>query len=132
MGKPKIVSMGFSIPGNSFTQEEVFQVLGYPQRFWRTFRASGIEKRHFYVPPSEIKQMTWQQMCEKYIEGAIQLSKDAIINCLDGRNPRDIGCVVFCSCSGFCPGPVIPHYLSRELGFSPRKRYLSPFGMSVV
>ena len=117
---PKIISLGYAVPEQFYSQEEIFAALGYPKRFWRAFKDSGIEKRHFWVPLSEIKKMPWQQMCEKYKAGAIELSREALINCLDGRDPRSIGCVVFCSCTGFgCPGPVVPHYLSKELGFSP-------------
>ncbi|MBA7694309.1 3,5-dihydroxyphenylacetyl-CoA synthase [subsurface metagenome] len=120
MNQPKIISIGYSLPQKSYTQREVFDVLGYPQHFWRIFRDSGIEKRHFYVEPlHKIKQMTWQEMTEKYVEGAIELSKEAIIRCLDGRRPRLIGCLVFCSCSGFCPGPTIAHHLVKELGLPP-------------
>jgi len=117
---PKIISIGYSLPQKSYTQREVFDSLGYPEHFWRIFRGSDIENRHFYIEPLDrIKQMTWQEMTEKYVEGAIELSKEAIIRCLDGRSPRLIGCLVFCSCSGFCPGPTIAHHLVKELGFPP-------------
>ncbi|GAJ05160.1 unnamed protein product, partial [marine sediment metagenome] len=93
-------------------------MLGYPQRFWRVFRESGIEKRHLWVAPTEAKRLSWQEQQEAYMEGALALSLAAIKNCLDGRSAKDIACVVFSSCTGFAPGPVIPHLLARELGLA--------------
>ncbi|MBA7643083.1 3,5-dihydroxyphenylacetyl-CoA synthase [subsurface metagenome] len=115
----KIISIGYSVPNNSFTQEEVFQVLGYPQRFWRVFRESGIDKRHLWVEPNKAKKLSWQQQQEAYMEGAVALSLAAVENCLDGRNVEDIACVVYGSCTGFTPGPTIPHYLMRDMNFAP-------------
>lgn len=115
--KPKIVSIGYSVPGKGYSQGEVFDILGYPSRFWRLFRDSGIEKRHFWVPLTRVKQMTWQDMCDEYTLGAMTLSVESILECLDERDVDEIGCVVFCSCTGFCPGPVIPHYLTKVVHF---------------
>lgn len=116
---PKIISLGFAVPENSYTQEETFEKLGYPRRFKRLFTQSGIDKRHFWVPLERITHLSWQEQQEEYAKGAVALSKQAILNCLDGRDVSDIGCLVFASCTGFCPGPVVPHYLADELGFKP-------------
>ena len=118
--KAKIISMSYAVPEHSYTQEEVFQELGYPRTFRRLFSHSGIDRRHFWVPLPRIRKLSWQEQQEEYIGGAVALSKQAILNCLDGRSPEDIACIVFCSCTGFCPGPTIGHILSKELGFSPR------------
>lgn len=118
--KVKIISMGYAVPEHSYSQEEIFRAIGYPQRFWKVFKRSGIEKRHLWVPLGEAKKLSWQEQQEEYIRGAVALSKQAVLNCLDGRSPEDIACVVFCSCTGFCPGPTVGHILSKELGFSPR------------
>lgn len=115
---PKVISIGFSVPDQAVTQEEVFATLKYPQPFWRLFRDSGIDKRHFWVPLSRIRKLSFQQQQENYKEGATELSKQAIINCLDGRDTKDIGCLVYCSCTGFSPGPTIGHFLAKDLGLS--------------
>lgn len=122
-GQPKIISIDYAAPEHSYSQEEIFQELGYPKAFKRVFTSSDIAKRHFWVPLPRIRELSWQEQEEEYIKGAIELSKQAIINCLDGRDPKDIGCVVFSSCTGFAPGPVIPHYLSKELGFASNTYY---------
>lgn len=113
--KPKIISIGFAVPENSYSQAEVFQELGYPGAFRRVFTESNIDKRHFWVPLERIKELSFQEQQEEYIRGAISLSKEAALNCLDDRSPDTIGCVVFCSCTGFCPGPTVPHYLVKDL-----------------
>lgn len=117
---PKIISIGYAVPErNCYTQEEVFEELGYPKAFKRLFTGASIDKRHFWVPLPRITKLSWQEQEEEYIKGAIELSKQAIANCLDGRDIRTIGCIVFCSCTGFCPGPTISHFLSKELGLLP-------------
>jgi len=128
VNKPKIVSIGFSVPDNIFTQEDVFQVLGYPQRFWRVFKESGIEKRHLWIAPDDAKWLSWQLQQEAYRDGAIKLSLQAVKECLDGRSAEDIACVVYGSCTGFTPGPTIAHYLAKELSLEPSTYYTNIIG----
>ena len=116
MSRPKITSMGIALPPNSYTQDEVFEELGYPKVFRRLFSGSEIDKRHFWVQLERIKELSFQEQQEEYLKGAIALSKKAILNCIDGRDPLDIGCLVFCSCTGFAPGPTVGHYLVKEIG----------------
>lgn len=115
---PKVVSMGTAFPPNIYTQEEIFKVLGYPSAFRRLFSESQIDKRGFWVPLEKIKELNFQQQQEEYLRGSIQLSKEAILNCLDGRDPHEIGCLVFVSCTGFVPGPTVGHYLAKEIGLN--------------
>lgn len=117
--QPKIISIGYSVPKWCYGQEEIFQNLGYPKHFWRVFQGSNIEQRHFWVPLDRIKKLSWQEQEEEYQKGAVALSKQAVINCLNGGPVNDIGCIVFSSCTGFTPGPVVGHFLHKELGFSP-------------
>lgn len=116
--RPKIISLGYVVPQWVYDQEQIFRELGYPQHFWRIFRDSGIDERHFWISLPQIKKSNWQEQQEEYQKGAIELSRQATLNCLDGRDPKDIGCMTFCSCTGFCPGPIVPHYLSKELGLA--------------
>lgn len=116
----KIVSIGYAVPTRSYTQEQVFEELGYPGSFKRIFTSSQIDKRHFWVELNRVRKLSWQQQQEEYLIGTVALSRTAILNCLDGRNPVDIGCIVFCSCTGFVPGPTVSHYLARDLAFSPQ------------
>ena len=45
--------------------------------------------------------------------------------CLDGRPPNIIGALVYGSCTGFPPGPAIPHYLARILDLKPSTYYIN-------
>ena len=128
MNGPKVISIGFAVPKKRYTQEAIFQVLGYPQRFWRVFKESGIEKRHFWVPPDEAMMASWQEQQERYRVGAVTLSLQAINECLDGRSPGDIACVVYGSCTGFTPGPTVAHYLAKELALKPSTYYTNIIG----
>lgn len=89
----------------------------YTRPFWGLFKESHIDKRHFWIPLEHIRQLSWQEQQEEYLNGTITLSKEAISNCLDGRSPEEVGLIVFSSCTGFAPGPTIPHYLAKEIGF---------------
>ncbi len=128
MNSPKIISIGFAVPEISYTQEEVFRALGYPKRFWRVFKESGIEKRHLWIPPNEAKETRWQRQQEIYRVGAVKLSLQAINECLDGRSAGDIACVIYGSCTGFAPGPTVAHYLAQELGLQPSTYYTNIIG----
>ncbi|MDO9581432.1 MAG: hypothetical protein Q7J06_12870, partial [Bacteroidales bacterium] len=100
--KPKIISIGFTVPERSYTQEEVFEALHYPRQFRRIFLDAEIDKRHLWLPMET--ELTWQQACEEYNKGAITLSRKAIRACLDGRDVSEIGSVSFASCTGYeCP-----------------------------
>jgi predicted naringenin-chalcone synthase len=117
--RAKIISLGCAVPSCSYSQEEIFQELGYPHHFWRIFKASGIDRRYFCTTLAKLRQLSWQEQCEEYKKSALQLSKQAIINCLDGRDPKEIRCLIYCSCTGMAPGPTVGDYLLRELGFKP-------------
>ncbi|KKN87034.1 hypothetical protein LCGC14_0263040 [marine sediment metagenome] len=120
---PRIISIGYAVPEHAYSQRLIFNELAYPQRLWRLFAGSKIDKRHFWVPLDRLRKLSWQEQQEEFLKGAISLSKQAIINCLDKRDVGDIGCVVFSSCTGFVPGPTIPHYLGKEFGFAPDTYY---------
>lgn len=116
MNNPKVISIGFTVPEKCYTQEEIFDILGYPHRFRRIFLDSGIKMRHFWVPLPGMMSLSWQEQQEQYLGGAITLSEKAAQICLDGRDTKDIGLLVFASCTGFAPGPTVGHYLMKQLG----------------
>ena len=123
--KPKIISIGFAVPPNYYSQEEVFETLHYPRQFRRIFLDAGISKRHLWFPFGT--ELTWQQACEEYNKGAIWLSRRAVKACLDGRDASAIGSVSFASCTGYeCPS--VMHWLHSELGFPPNVLYTPILG----
>lgn len=126
--KPKVISIGFAVPEKSYNQEEIFAVLGYPPRFWRVFKESGIAKRHLWLPPQLAMVANWQALQEAYQSGAVRLSLQAVNECLDGRSAGDIACVIYGSCTGFTPGPTVAHYLAKELALKPSTYYTNIIG----
>lgn len=112
MNRPKIISIGYSLPKTAYTQTELFNILGYKSPHIRhIYETSGISRRYLWTNPVG---KSWQELTEEYQKASIELSKKAILNCLDGRSLNEIGCLIFSSCTGYtCPG--ISHHLAREL-----------------
>jgi predicted naringenin-chalcone synthase len=115
---PKIISIGYAVPKHYYTQDEIFKKLGYPKGYRRLFQSSGINRRYFWIDLDTILRLGFQEQQEEYLKGAIALSQESIRQSLDGRSAEEIGCFTYCSCTGFAPGPIIPHYLASVFGFS--------------
>jgi len=113
----KIISLGYALPEHSYSQVQIFEALGYPRHFWRIFRDAGVEERHFSIPLERLRALSFQEQQEEYQRAAIELSKKAITQCLDGQDPKGVGLIVYASCTGFSPGPTIGHYLLKDMGF---------------
>lgn len=124
----KIISLGCALPRRHFTQAEVFKELGYDQRFWRVFKDSNIDQRHYILPLQEIRKLSFQEQQEVYNREATVLSTEAVLDCLDGREPRDIGLVVYGSCTGLAPGPTIAHHLAETFDLAPSTYYTNIIG----
>ncbi len=124
--KPKLISLGYAVPENSYTQSELFDLLGYKSpRTRRIFENSGIERRHLWTNPVG---KSWQDLAQEYQKAAVELSKRAIIDCLDGRPLDSFGCLIFSSCTGYtCPG--ISHHLARELNLPDNLIHANLLGM---
>ena len=129
MSKVKLISIGYAIPPYSYTQEEAFQLLGYPHAWERIFRDSGIDRRYFAVKLSDATRLSFQQQEDLYKEKAVGLSIEAINNCMDGRDVKDIGCLVFVSCTGVLPGPTAPHFIAAQLHCAANMRILNMSGL---
>jgi alkylresorcinol/alkylpyrone synthase len=117
--EPKIISLGVAAPAFRYTQQEIFEALEYPHAFSRMFRDAQIQHRQFCVPTGTLMTLSFQEQQDIYKREATNLAREAIINALDGRPVVDIGALVFCSCTGFAPGPTIAHYLARDMKMRP-------------
>ena len=111
--RPKLLSLGFAVPPGYFTQDQALEMLGYTSSLSRRiFQNAGIGKRHFWVNPVG---RSWQELCEEYEKGALDLSLQSAQKCLDGRDTKSVGLIVFCSVSGYtCPAMSYP--IARDLG----------------
>lgn len=103
---PRVLSIGTALPPNSYTQEELANILGYTGLARRIFVDSPIKKRHLWIDPNRVRteQITWQMLCDGYQEGANALSLQAVKRCMEGYDLRDVGLIAFASTTGFqCP-----------------------------
>lgn len=124
--KPKIISIGYALPNNAYTQSQLFDMLGYKSpRIRRIFENSGISKRYLWTNPLG---KSWQELTQEYQKASVELSKQAILNCLDHRPLDEIGCLIFSSCTGYtCPG--ISHHLANELDMPDNLIHANLLGM---
>lgn len=120
----KVISIGYAVPEHKVTQDEAFEILGYPPHFKPIFMKSGINQRYFCVPLSEAKSLSFQRQQELYRQYSLQYSLEAIKSCMDGRDYNNIGCLIYDSCTGFAPGPTMAHYLAQSLNI-PKDSYLA-------
>ena len=129
MRKVKLISIGYQQPEHKYTQDEAFDLLGYPHAWRKLFRESGIDTRYFVIPLSQAIKLSFQEQQDLYKEHAVKLSTKAIENCLDGRDVKLIKRLVYGSCTGFAPGPTIAHLLAAKMCLSPGTYLLNNSGM---
>jgi alkylresorcinol/alkylpyrone synthase len=127
--REKLISIGYAVPELFYGQGQVFDLLGYPKGWRRMFVDSGIDKRHFCIPLTQAIKLSFQEQQDFYKEKAVEISSQAIMECLDGRDPKKIRCVVYGNCTNFAPGPAIPHFLAARLGFEPNTYLANNSGM---
>lgn len=99
----RIVSIGTSFPMRYYTQDQLWDSLGYEKsHLKRIFTDAKISKRHLYVDPATAKNLTWQDMTELYDKGVHELAKSAVDDCIHDNNNilRSLGCVIYVSCTG--------------------------------
>jgi predicted naringenin-chalcone synthase len=121
--RPRVLSLAFAVPELHYTQEEVFAALGYPHPFWKVFAGLGIDKRYFCIPVDRLMELGFQEQQDEYARQAPRLAEQALRLCLDDRPATDIRCLIYGSCTGFMPGPTVPHYLQRSMGLAPSTYY---------
>jgi predicted naringenin-chalcone synthase len=113
---PKVLSLGFVHPEHSVTQDEALDAFGYTHsRTKKIFESAGIDKRYSWVNPERFKSNPdWQELCDEYHKGALELGVNAAYDAHDGHQLSNIGCIVFSSVSGYtCPS--MSYEIAREL-----------------
>lgn len=119
---PQILSVGIAFPKRVYTQDEVWDGLAYAKKyahFKSIFTEAKINSRAFLVPLGEAMRHSWQDLQERYLPGAKELSKEAISKCLDDRYvPKDFHSITYVSCTGYsCPSVV--HHMAADLSLNP-------------
>jgi len=106
--KPKILSLGFVVPQFSANQTEAMQYLGFKSGLTRKiFEATGIERRYAYFDPRRyLSEPSWQDMCDEYAKGVVEMGVKAVDDALDEYDRQEIGNITFVSVTGYtCPSP---------------------------
>ena len=116
---PKIISLGYALPTYRYTQKEVFDLLGYPEHFWRIFASSQIDSRHFSIPLEQARFLTFQKQQDTYMKVAPSLASEALMRALDGREADELGLICFSTCTGFPPGPTVGHAIADRFMLKP-------------
>jgi len=106
---PKIISVGIANPKEKFSQEEVYRLCGYKNpKIKSIFMNSDIDYRYFYLDKKNFRpQETLDQKNQRYLKGSVEISGQAIENCLlkIGVEKEEIDCLIVVSCTGYlCPG----------------------------
>lgn len=113
----KVLSLGYAVPGQSASQDQALEIMGWKSRLARTiFKNAAIDKRHVYVPFHRMVQgLSHQELTEFYEEGAVKLGVEAAEQALEGIDRDDIGNIVFASVTGYtCPS--LSYKIASELG----------------
>jgi predicted naringenin-chalcone synthase len=100
---PRIVSIGTAVPDRRFTQEELADLFGYQDGLRRHFFLnSNIDGRHIYMPRTDLRPETVDEMSARFAEGSVQLGVQAVESCLGptGVEPGDVDFLVTTTCTG--------------------------------
>jgi predicted naringenin-chalcone synthase len=132
------LSFATRTPPQFFSQQELFQMAGYPnfpegdrRRYQALFRSAGIDQRAMWFNPSDYKPSEDpNDFHSRYVSGvreiAPKVAKDALQKA--GLKASDIDFLVFSSCTGYtCPG--FSAELATTLGVSENRPTANLLGM---
>lgn len=119
MGNPQILSVGTAVPTSAFDQETVAGIFGYSDARRRNFfLRSGIQRRHFFVDPSQARpDEDLNQRAARFEAGSITLATQAIRACLERAavDGASIDFLATTTCTGrLCPS--VDAHVIRALG----------------
>ena len=103
MEAPRIVAIGTAVPDRRFSQEELVELFGYQDGLRRRFFFnSNIDARHLYLPQTDLRPETIDEMSARFAEGSVRLGVQAVEACLGqtGLGPDDIDFLVTTTCTG--------------------------------
>jgi predicted naringenin-chalcone synthase len=116
---PAIRSIGTANPAHRFTQEEIFQLIGYASERVRTiFLNSDIDYRHVFLDGEPNRFESSDQLNQRFLKGAVHTGCRAIQDCLarGGMEPSDVDLLVACTSTGYvCPD--VGSRLVAHMGF---------------
>lgn len=131
---PRIVSIGTANPPKAYSQEDVIDYYQETNpKIVRLFKNSHIKRRFLYLPEKvngHAPEESNQQLLNKHINGALELGRNAIEECLSIANlaVTDIDYLCCVSSTGYlCPG--ISARIIKEMGFRANCQRVDILGM---
>src|SRR5262245_3339859 len=103
MDAPRIVAMGTAVPARRLGQEELVDLFGYRDELRRSFFLnSNIEGRHLYLPQTDLRPESIDELSTRFSDGSVRLGVQAVESCLSqtGLAPGDIDFLVTTTCTG--------------------------------
>lgn len=128
---PRVISLGYAVPQYRRTQTEILEALGWKGRIAKSiFAGAGIDERYSYIDPARFRSgLSWQQLCDEYKAGALELGVAAAHDAFGpGFDVGRIGLISFASVTGYtCPSMSYP--IAAELGLRPNVVHSDLLGM---
>lgn len=139
MELPYIAAVGKAVPPHVITQRESQELSrslfrqAFPDidRYLGIFANTGIQKRHFCVPPEWFAaDHSFADKNRLYIEAACQLGAEAIQTCLQqaGLTPQEVDALIFVSSTGIAT-PCIDAHLINLLDFPEQLKRIPLWGL---
>lgn len=103
---PRILSLGTALPKHRATQDEALHYFGWKSSLAKSiFKNTGIETRYSYVDPAKFAESpSWQELCELYEKGVVELGVAAGEDALGELDRNDVSLLTFSSVTGYlCP-----------------------------
>jgi predicted naringenin-chalcone synthase len=100
---PRIVSIGTAVPARRLAQEELVDLFGYRDELRRRFFLnSNIDGRHLYLPQTDLRPETVDELSSRFAEGSVRLGVEAVEACLKQADlgPTDVDFLVTTTCTG--------------------------------
>lgn len=128
---PRVMSLGYAVPKWRNTQDEILEALGWKGRVAKSiFAGAGIDERYSYIDPARFKDgLSWQQLCDEYKAGALELGVAAARDTFEPAfDVARIGLITFASVTGYtCPS--MSYAIAAELGLRSNVVHCDLLGM---
>lgn len=125
-------SLASAFPPHRYTQPEIWELLSVSPRLNALSRRgvkiletvltgnSGIDTRHFALPPQDIFSLDAQGLNEAFEAEAPRLAGKALAKACEqaGITPQDLDALFVCTCTGYlCPG--LSSYIGEQMNLRP-------------
>jgi alkylresorcinol/alkylpyrone synthase len=133
---PSVAAVTVEFPPHRHSQDEAIAVLAdwAGPEFRRFAATSGVEARHFALPPSRYTELNgFTDANDAFIEIAAELSERALLSALDAAKvkPSEVDIVFSTTVTGLAV-PTVEARLATGVGFRPDFKRVPLFGLGCV